>query len=121
MDSQHQRFRHFYTAFLSPQLLHLHLKIKPTEKLSIDQIIGVDTYNQKGNIYIPVYPYENVNPAYYDDGYIAYLNGIEFSRRNLGSPGSAVYHTTTATALHEADLSNIHLMISLNCIRLENF
>ncbi|SDS72136.1 TonB-linked outer membrane protein, SusC/RagA family [Maribacter dokdonensis] len=49
---------------------NLHLKIKPTEKLSIDQIIGVDTYNQKGNIYIPVYPYENVNPAYYDDGYI---------------------------------------------------
>ena len=40
----------------------------------------------------------------YDDGYVAYLNGTEFSRRNLGSPGSIVYHTTTATALHEAEI-----------------
>ena len=40
----------------------------------------------------------------YDDGYIAYLNGIEFSRRNLGSPGSTVYHNTTSTALHEAEI-----------------
>lgn len=49
---------------------NLHLKIKPLEKLTIDQIIGVDTYNQKGHISIPVYPYENVNPAYYNDGYL---------------------------------------------------
>ena len=40
----------------------------------------------------------------YDDGYIAYLNGIEFSRRNLGSPGSTVYHNTTSTALHAAEI-----------------
>ena len=40
----------------------------------------------------------------YDDGYIAYLNGIEFSRRNLGSTGSIVYHTSTATGLHEAEI-----------------
>ena len=40
----------------------------------------------------------------YDDGYIAYLNGIEFSRRNLGSTGSTVYHTSTTTGLHEAEI-----------------
>ncbi|MEL1230536.1 MAG: CotH kinase family protein [Candidatus Neomarinimicrobiota bacterium] len=40
----------------------------------------------------------------YDDGYIAYLNGIEFSRRNLGSTGSVVYHTSTTTGLHEAEI-----------------
>lgn len=48
---------------------NLHLTIKPFEKLTIDQIIGVDTYNQKGNIFIPIYPYENVNPAYFDQGF----------------------------------------------------
>lgn len=50
---------------------NLHLQIKPIEKLTIDQIIGVDTYKQKGNIFIPTYPYENVNPAYYNKGYKA--------------------------------------------------
>ena len=40
----------------------------------------------------------------YDDGYVAYLNGIEFSRRNLGAPGSPVYYNTTTTALHEAEI-----------------
>lgn len=49
---------------------NLHLKINPIKNLTIDQIIGVDTYNQKGHISIPVYPYANVNPAYFDDGYL---------------------------------------------------
>jgi len=49
---------------------NLHLKIKATEKLTIDQIIGIDTYNQEGNIFIPIYPYDNVNPAYFNDGYL---------------------------------------------------
>ena len=40
----------------------------------------------------------------YDDGYVAYLNGVEFSRRNLGEPGSTVYHDTPAAALHEAEI-----------------
>ena len=47
-----------------------HIKINPIKNLTIDQVIGVDTYNQKGNIFIPVYPYENVNPAYFDQGYV---------------------------------------------------
>ena len=56
----------------------------------------------------------------YDDGYIAYLNGIEFSRRNLGSPGSAVYHTTTTTALHEAEIYRGGFPEQLD-INLDNF
>ena len=40
----------------------------------------------------------------YDDGYIAYLNGMEFSRRNLGAPGSPVNYNTTTSALHEAEI-----------------
>ena len=33
----------------------LHVKINPIENLTIDQILGIDTYNQKGNIFIPIY------------------------------------------------------------------
>lgn len=47
----------------------LHVKLNPIENLTVDQIIGVDTYNQKGNIFVPIYPYENVNPAYFNLGY----------------------------------------------------
>lgn len=47
-----------------------HVKITPIENLTIDQIIGVDTYKQKGHISIPVYPYDGVNPAYFNDGYL---------------------------------------------------
>lgn len=49
---------------------NLHLKIQPIEKLTIDQILGIDSYTQKGHILIPVYPYDNVNPAYFNDGYL---------------------------------------------------
>ena len=40
----------------------------------------------------------------YDDGYIAYLNGVEFSRRNMGAPGSDVSYNENTTDLHEAEL-----------------
>lgn len=40
----------------------------------------------------------------YDDGYIAYLNGLEFSRSNLGQSGSDINFSETATALHEAEI-----------------
>ena len=40
----------------------------------------------------------------FDDGYIAYLNGHEFSRRNLGASGSFMYHNSTTTGLHEAEI-----------------
>ena len=40
----------------------------------------------------------------YDDGYIAYLNGVEFSRQNLGAPGTNISYNATTTALHEAEI-----------------
>jgi hypothetical protein len=40
----------------------------------------------------------------YDDGYIAYLNGEEFSRRNMGEPNTQVYYNETTTGLHEAEI-----------------
>ena len=40
----------------------------------------------------------------YDDGYVAYLNGVEFSRRNLGEAGSLVEYNATTTGLHEAEI-----------------
>ena len=40
----------------------------------------------------------------YDDGYIAYINGIEFSRRNMGTPGTDVSYNENTTDLHEAQL-----------------
>ena len=49
---------------------NLHVKLYPIKNLTIDQIIGIDRYDQEGNIFIPVYPYENVNPAYFNDGYL---------------------------------------------------
>ncbi len=49
---------------------NLHVKLYPIKGLTIDQIIGVDKYKQEGHIFIPVYPYENVNPAYFNDGYL---------------------------------------------------
>ncbi len=40
----------------------------------------------------------------YDDGYIAYLNGIEFSRRSLGAPNTDVEYNELTNALHEAEI-----------------
>jgi hypothetical protein len=40
----------------------------------------------------------------YDDGYIAYLNGEEFSRKNMGAPNTQVYYNETTTGLHEAEI-----------------
>ena len=40
----------------------------------------------------------------YDDGYIAYLNGQEFSRRNMGAPNTQVSYNETTTGLHEAEI-----------------
>ena len=40
----------------------------------------------------------------YDDGYVAYINGTEFSRRNLGPKNSATTFNQAATGLHEAEI-----------------
>ena len=42
----------------------------------------------------------------YDDGYIAYLNGKEFSRANMGPIGSSVFYNTSAYDLHEAEIKS---------------
>lgn len=47
----------------------LQVQLKPFKNLRIDQILGVDTYDQQGDIFIPIYPYAGVNPAYFNDGY----------------------------------------------------
>ncbi|MCF8461593.1 MAG: CotH kinase family protein [Flavobacteriales bacterium] len=38
----------------------------------------------------------------YDDGYVAYLNGVEIARRNMGNVGTIVAYDTFATGDHEA-------------------
>ncbi len=43
--------------------------LSPLEGLTIDYILGVDTYGQSGTIFIPPYPYSPVNTSYYNDGY----------------------------------------------------
>jgi hypothetical protein len=42
--------------------------------------------------------------ADYDDGFVAYLNGVEIARNNLGSPGITTPYYATATTGHEASL-----------------
>ena len=42
----------------------------------------------------------------YDDGYIAYLNGKEFSRANMGPIGSSAFYNTSASDLHEAEIKS---------------
>ena len=40
----------------------------------------------------------------YDDGFVAYLNGIEFCRRNLGQPGIPPAYNLHAGVSHEAEM-----------------
>ena len=40
----------------------------------------------------------------YDDGYIAYLNGVEFSRRSLGAPNTDIGYNQLTNSLHEAEI-----------------
>ncbi len=42
--------------------------------------------------------------ADYDDGFVAYLNGVEIARNNLGDPGNEVAWNETAFTWHEAGL-----------------
>ncbi len=45
------------------------IRLTPTDGLSIDYILGLDTYGQSGQVFIPPYPYAPVNPTYFNDGY----------------------------------------------------
>ncbi|MDN3673277.1 SusC/RagA family TonB-linked outer membrane protein [Flavobacterium branchiarum] len=48
----------------------LQLNYVPFKNFNADLIFGIDNYNQRGNVYIPRYPYI-VNPGYYNDGYVS--------------------------------------------------
>ena len=43
--------------------------------------------------------------VYFDDGFIAYLNGAEFARINMGRKGDPVDHTTLADRSHESQIA----------------
>ncbi|MBK9257050.1 MAG: SusC/RagA family TonB-linked outer membrane protein [Saprospiraceae bacterium] len=47
------------------------LSLFPIEGLKIDIIGGLDAFSQVGSQFIPVYPYANVNIAYYANGFAA--------------------------------------------------
>lgn len=49
----------------------LQLNYKPFKNFNADFIFGIDNYNQRGNVFIPRYPYAGVNTAYYNDGYVS--------------------------------------------------
>ncbi len=42
--------------------------------------------------------------ADYDDAFVAYLNGVEIARANIGTPGIAPVYNQTAATFHEAQL-----------------
>jgi hypothetical protein len=43
--------------------------------------------------------------AYFDDGFIAYLNGTEFARVNMGKKGDTAYFNTLADRSHESQIA----------------
>ncbi len=45
------------------------IHLSPYKGLTIDYILGIDSYSQNGTIFIPPYPYSPVNSSYYNDGY----------------------------------------------------
>ena len=42
--------------------------------------------------------------ADYDDGFVAYLNGVEIARNNIGTPGTPPAYSSLANAYKEATL-----------------
>ena len=57
------------TQEISRIVPHLRVTLNPVPGLQIDQVFGLDSYTQEGNIFIPVYQYAGVNPSYFNDGY----------------------------------------------------
>lgn len=47
----------------------LQVNLRPFKGFKLDYILGFDAYSQEGNIFIPIYPYSGVNPAFFDKGY----------------------------------------------------
>jgi len=73
---------------------NLQLTLFPFKGLKFDWISGVDAYSQLGKTYIPVYPYANVNPAYYNLGYAGNANSLN------------MLFNTDINLTYEADLLN---------------
>ncbi|GJM34776.1 MAG: SusC/RagA family TonB-linked outer membrane protein [Saprospiraceae bacterium] len=72
------------------------LKLFPFEGFSIDYILGIDAFAQVGNIFIPPYPYAQVNPTYFDDGYASTANANAFLMNN---DINAAYQTEISPAI----------------------
>ncbi len=53
------------TRIIADAQVHL----KPMKGLTVDYILGQDTYGQSGTIFIPPYPYSPVNSGWYNDGF----------------------------------------------------
>lgn len=58
------------------------LKLFPFKGFSVDFVLGMDAYGQQGNIFIPRYPYANVNPTFFNDGYASTANNNVFLINN---------------------------------------
>ncbi len=49
---------------------NLKATLTPFSFMTIEQTLGLDSYSQKGHIFIPSYPYAGVNPSFFDKGYL---------------------------------------------------
>ncbi|MGH1366629.1 MAG: SusC/RagA family TonB-linked outer membrane protein [Calditrichia bacterium] len=77
------------------------VRLSPAKGLTVDYILGLDTYGQSGQTFIPPYPYEPVNSSYFNDGFaseaqnnITQLNNdlnIRYYRQLSSSLGLATY------------------------------
>jgi Lamin Tail Domain/Chitobiase/beta-hexosaminidase C-terminal domain len=54
--------------------------------------------------------------ASYDDGLVIYVNGVERARRNLGAPGTFVYHDQPAYNRHNAAAAESILLGTVNTV-----
>jgi TonB-linked SusC/RagA family outer membrane protein len=67
--------------------------LTPLEGLTIDWVTGVDAFSQQGRTFIPIYPYDGVNPAYYDKGYAGNATNLAYL---LNSDVNVSYQKTFA-------------------------
>ncbi len=66
------------TQEVNRAIADINIKYFPFEGMLIDFITGVDATSQNGDIFIPPYPYEPVNPSYFNDGYASTANNNAF-------------------------------------------
>jgi len=66
------------TQEVNRAIADINIKYFPFEGMLVDFITGVDATSQNGDIFIPPYPYEPVNPSYFNDGYASTANNNSF-------------------------------------------